>query len=95
MSYRYDVFICYAYKNKDVFLELKDRFETNGLKVFDSYGIELSQDFLEVIANAILTDKGIAEQLNGSKNLAVGICAEPNLEFIGYYKYCLVLVEYA
>ena len=47
------------------------------------------------IANAILTDKRITEQLNGSKNLAVGICAEPNIEFIGYYKYCLVLVEYA
>lgn len=57
MIYKYDIFICYSSKNKEVFLKLKDKFITNDLKVFDPYEIELTENYSEVIANAILNSK--------------------------------------
>ena len=56
MNYKYDIFICYSSKNRDVFLKLKDEFITNNLKVFDTHEIVIG-NYSEIIANAILESK--------------------------------------
>ena len=56
MNYKYDIFICYSSKNRDVFLKLKDEFIANNLKVFDSHEI-VTGNYSEIIANAILESK--------------------------------------
>lgn len=56
MNYKYDVFICYSSRNRDVFLKLKDEFIANDLKVFDTHEI-VTGNYSEIIANAILKSK--------------------------------------
>ncbi len=56
MNYKYDVFICYSSKNRDVFLKLKDEFISNNLKVFDPHE-NVTDNYSEIIANAILESK--------------------------------------
>ena len=57
MDYKYDIFISYTNKNRDSFLDLKHRFNANGLTVFDMTDLPLSQDYYESISNAIMNSE--------------------------------------